>query len=139
MRFAAGVLSILFQMRFIGLEGLQPVLARCSCCQTELNELAQQYFCIDLNRGGVVCNRCPPDRQRSLRLSRGTLRQLEWIAGGDLDRALRVKFTASAVAEATAFLEAFGPYHMGRRPKSLKILQHIRGTTSASVSQHPEH
>jgi DNA repair protein RecO (recombination protein O) len=137
MRFAAEVLSIVFQMRFIGLEGLQPVLARCSCCQTELNELVQQYFCIDLNRGGVVCDRCPPDRHRGLRLSRGTLRQLEWIAGGDLARALRVKFTASAIAEATAFLEAFGPYHMGRRPKSLKILQQVRGRISTSASQSP--
>jgi DNA repair protein RecO (recombination protein O) len=135
MRFSAEVLSILFQMRFIGQEGLQPVLARCSCCQTGLNEMAQQYFCIDLNRGGVVCDQCPSDRQRHLRLSRGTLRQLEWIAGGDLAKALRVKFTAPAIAEATAFLEAFVPYHMGRRPKSLKILQQIRGRISTTVSQ----
>jgi DNA repair protein RecO (recombination protein O) len=133
MRFSAEVLSILFQMRFIGLEGLQPVLARCSCCQTELKELAQQYFCIDLERGGVVCDQCPLERQRELRLSKGTLRQLEWIAGGDLERALRVKFTLPAIAEATAFLEAFGPYHMGRRPKSLKILQQIRGRITTFV------
>jgi DNA repair protein RecO (recombination protein O) len=133
MRFSAEVLSILFQMRFIGQEGLQPVLARCSCCQTELNEMAQQYFCIDLNRGGVVCDQCPVDRQRHLRLSKGTLRQLEWVAGGDLARALRVKFTAPAIAEATAFLESFVPYHLGRKLKSLKILQQIRGRVTTSI------
>jgi DNA repair protein RecO (recombination protein O) len=127
MRFTAEVLSILFQMRFIGQEGLQPVLTRCSCCQTALNEVAQQYFCIDLNRGGVVCDQCPTDRQRHLQLAKGTLRQLEWVAGGDLAKALRAKFTAPAIAEATAFLEAFVPYHLGRKIKSLKILQQIRG------------
>lgn len=134
-RFAAEVLSILFQMRFVGQEGWQPVLARCSCCQTELNAMAQQSFSIDLNRGGVVCDQCSPDRQSRLRLSRGTLRQLEWMAGGDLAKALRVKLTAPAIAEATAFLEAFVPFHMGRRLKSLKILQQIRGSMSTCVPQ----
>ena len=133
-RFPAEVLSILFQMRFIGQEGLQPVLERCSCCRTKLDEMAQQYFCIDLNRGGVVCDQCPPDRHKHLRLSKGTLRQLEWIAGGDLAKALRARFSAPAIAEATAFLESFVPYHMGRRPKSLKILQQIRPGMSPAPS-----
>lgn len=131
-RFPPEVLSIVFQMRFIGQEGLQPVLARCSCCQTELDEVAQQYFCIDLNRGGVVCDQCPSDRQRHLRLSKGTLRQLEWVAGGELAKALRAKFTTPAIAEATAFLESFVPYHLGRKLKSLKILQQIRGQMSTA-------
>lgn len=120
------VLSILFQMRFIGQEGLQPVLARCSCCQTDLNEMDQQAFCIDLKRGGVVCGQCPSNGQSHLQLAKGTLRQLEWISGGDLSKAMRARFTVSAIAEATAFLELFVPYHIGRRPKSLKILQQVR-------------
>ena len=133
---AAQTLSVLFQMRFVGLEGLQPVLARCSCCQTDVQALTQQYFCIDLNQGGVVCDQCPPDRHGHLRLSKGTLRQVEWIAEGVLGKALRAKFTAPAIAEATAFLESFVPYHLGRRPKSLKILQHVRGQRSPTAKPH---
>jgi DNA repair protein RecO (recombination protein O) len=127
--FPAEALSVLFQMRFVGQEGLRPVLARCSCCQTDILAMSQQYFCIDLNKGGVVCDQCPPDSQRHLRLSKGTLKQLEWIAGGELTKALRARFTSRAIVEATAFLESFVPYHIGRRPKSLKILQQIRKKT----------
>jgi DNA repair protein RecO (recombination protein O) len=49
-----------------------------------------------------------------------------------LAKALRAKFTAPAIAEATAFLEAFVPYHLGRKIKSLKILQQIRGRMTTS-------
>jgi DNA repair protein RecO (recombination protein O) len=120
------MLSVLFQMRFIGQEGLQPVLARCACCQTGIDHLVQDDFCVDLARGGVVCNQCPPGGHRGLRLSKGTLKQLLWIADGDLVQAIRARFSSQALAEARAFLEAFVPYHIGRVPKSLRILQQIR-------------
>lgn len=123
----AAMLNVLFQMRFIGHEGLQPVLERCSCCQSDIETLAQNQFCVDLGRGGVVCNRCSSAAHGHLHLSKGTLKQLQWIAAGDLAKARRMRFSAQAIAEATAFLEAFIPYHIGKKPKSLKFLQQIRG------------
>jgi DNA repair protein RecO (recombination protein O) len=125
-RIVPDMLSVLFQMRFIGQEGLHPVLARCSCCQTGIDHLVQDDFCVDLAKGGVVCNQCPPGGHRGLRLSKGTLKQLLWIADGDLVQAMRARFSNQALAEARAFLEAFVPYHIGRVPKSLRILQQIR-------------
>ena len=83
---APDMLSILFQMRFIGQEGFQPMLARCACCQTGIDQLAQDDFCVDLGKGGVVCNQCPPEGHRGLRLSKGTLKQLLWIADGGCNR-----------------------------------------------------
>lgn len=122
----AGMLSILFQMRFIGHEGLQPVMERCSCCQSDIESLTQNQFCVDLGQGGVVCNQCPSGTRGHLHLSKGTLKQLQWIAGGDLAKAKRMRFSGQAMAEATAFLEAFVPYHIGKKPKSLRFLQQIR-------------
>ncbi len=123
---APDLLSILFQMRFIGQEGLQPILERCTCCQKNIDHIFQHDFCVDLGQGGVVCNQCPSGGKRGLRLSKGTLKQLLWIADGDLTKAKRVRFSAKAMAEATAFLEAFVPYHIGKVPKSLRILQQTR-------------
>ncbi len=120
------MLSILFQMRFVGHEGLRPVLERCACCQCDIEAMSQNAFCVDLGKGGVVCNQCPSGSGGHLHLSRGTLKQLQWIADGDLTKARRARFTSSAVAEATRFLEAFVPYHIGRKLKSLKFLQSIR-------------
>jgi DNA repair protein RecO (recombination protein O) len=96
-RMACDLLSVLFQMRFIGQEGLRPILEQ-----------------------------CPTSAHGGLRLSKGTLKQLSWIVDGDLARARRIRFSARAMAEATAFLEAFVPYHIGKAPKSLRILQQTR-------------
>ncbi|MGD9364590.1 MAG: DNA repair protein RecO [Desulfobacteraceae bacterium] len=122
----AAFLSILFQMRFVGHEGLQPVLERCTCCQSPIEQLPQNSFCVDLGQGGVVCNHCPTGTHKHLRLSKGTLKQLLWISTGDLTKASRMRFSSRAMAEATAFMEAFMPYHIGRKPKSLGILQQVR-------------
>jgi DNA repair protein RecO (recombination protein O) len=122
---AAGI-SILFQMRFIGHEGLQPVLANCTCCQLDIEQLPQNDFCIDLRKGGVVCNHCPAEKSGHLHLSKGTLKQLQWINSGDLAKARRMRFSSRTLAEATAFLEAFVPYHIGKKPKSLRFLKQVR-------------
>ena len=122
----AALLNLLFQMRFIGQEGLRPVLEHCACCQTDVETLAQTQFCIDLKQGGIVCHQCPSPDARRLYLGKGTLKLLLWMVGGDLARALRVRFAARSLAEATAFVEAFVPYHLGRTPKSLAFLRQIR-------------
>jgi DNA repair protein RecO (recombination protein O) len=126
LRIAPDLLSILFQMRFIGQEGLRPILEHCACCQMDIDHISQHDFCVNLGQGGVVCNQCPTGEHGGLRLSKGTLKQLTWIVDGDLARARRVRFSARAMAEATAFLEAFVPYHIGKIPKSLRILQQTR-------------
>jgi DNA repair protein RecO (recombination protein O) len=128
---ASDLLSVLFQMRFIGQEGLRPILEHCACCQTDIDHLSQHDFCINLGQGGVICNQCPTGGQKGLRLSKGTLKQLSWIVDGDLARARRVRFSVRAMAEATAFLEAFVPYHIGKTPKSLRILQQTRNNRRA--------
>ena len=75
------MLSILFQMRFIGYEGFQPALESCSCCQSDIAPMAQDHFCVDLGKGGVVCDQCPPGPYgRRMHLSKGTLKQLLWAS-----------------------------------------------------------
>lgn len=122
----AAMVSILFQMRFVGHEGLQPVLEHCTCCQLEIEQLPQNHFCIDLGKGGVVCNHCPAGASGHLHLSKGTIKQLQWINSGNLAKAQRMRFSSRALAEATAFLEAFVPYHIGKKPRSLRFLKQVR-------------
>lgn len=123
---AAAALSILFQMRFIGQEGFTPVLECCACCDRRIETLPQQRFCIDLTRGGIVCQSCPMHGDGRLHLSRETLKHLQWMVGGSLTKARRVRLSPHALTEATHFLEAFVPYQIGRMPKSLVFLQQMR-------------
>jgi DNA repair protein RecO (recombination protein O) len=120
------VLSILFQMRLLTISGLCPNLSFCCTCHSDMVDAGQHAINIDLAKGGLVCESCSPYGSGHQCLSKGTIKQLQWLNTGDLEKASRMRFSASAVQEGLTFLEAFVPYHLGREPKSLKFLRRLR-------------
>ncbi len=122
------VLSILFQMRFLSLAGFRPNFDHCHACKTCLDQIRDAAVISEPSKGGIACPSCHPYGNKRLTISKGTLKQLIWTDREDLERAARVRFTPSALAEGLAFLEAFVPFHIGRTPKSLKVLRRIRKT-----------
>jgi DNA repair protein RecO (recombination protein O) len=126
------LLNLAFQMRFMALAGLCPNLNYCCVCRTDLEHIQTTVTGFDLPRGGLRCNHCDQTVEPGLCLSRGTIKQLQWIAEGDLARIARIRFSAAALHEAQHFLEAFVPYHLGREPRSLKFLRQIRPQSTAA-------
>ena len=126
-RISAEVLSLLFQMRFLTISGLRPNLRQCMICRRDLDTIETTKIAFDLKRGGLVCRNCVSAPSERVFLSKGTIKQLIWIEGGDLSRAKRIRFSTSALREGLCMLEAFVPYHLGRDPKSLSFLHQIRG------------
>jgi DNA repair protein RecO (recombination protein O) len=120
------VLSILFQMRFIAISGHSPNLMQCTICKTPLEEIKKRSIIFDLSKGGLVCENCSQNTSKKIVLSKGTIKQLLWIEKGDLKMAKRIRFAPQTLNEGLTFLEAFVPYHLGKEPKSLKILRQIR-------------
>ena len=122
-------LNIYFQMKFLNLTGLQPHLTSCCQCQIQIDCLLPGEVMVSIKDGGVVCCGCslPDSSNKKLALSKGTLKQLIWIAERHLPAAKRVRFSISALKETRDFLEAFVPYHVGRVPKSLKFIKRLRG------------
>lgn len=121
------VLSVLFQMRLLGLSGHRPNLEHCGVCRRTVDTVRPNRFGVDLAKGGIACPGCLPHAPEEPHLSKGTIKQLKWIADGDLHRAARIRFTPAAAAEALRFLECFVPYHLGRQPRSLNVLRQLRG------------
>jgi DNA repair protein RecO (recombination protein O) len=121
------VLSILFQMRFLSLSGLCPNLNHCCTCSIETDAAPRHRMNFDLSKGGVVCESCAPYGADERCLSRGTIKQLQWIDNGDIRKAARIRFSAQALKEGLQFLESFVPYHLGKEPRSLKFLRQLRG------------
>ena len=122
----AEALSILFQMRFLALSGHHPNLHHCSHCRTSLEMIDQDRLNFDIVRGGIRCNKCSSATAEGIHLTKGTIKQLLWVASGDLFKAARMRFTSGAIGEGLEFLEAFVPYHLGKQPRSLKFLRQIR-------------
>ena len=104
----------------------------CCVCRTALERFKVTAAGFDLPRGGVCCHDCDQAHDATLCLSRGTIKQLQWIAEGDLARVGRIRFSTAALNEAQHFLGAFVPYHLGREPRSLKFLRQIRPCASAA-------
>jgi len=121
------VLSILFQMRFLRVSGHSPNLERCVVCQRKMPLIRSDVLAVDVAKGGIACPGCLPSSVDAPRLAKGTVNQLLWVAGGGLNRAARMKFSPAAMVESLAFLERFVPHHLGRLPRSLKVLRQLRG------------
>jgi DNA repair protein RecO (recombination protein O) len=120
------VLSILFQMRFLSLAGFRPNFDHCHACKTCLDQIRHASVVSDPSKGGIACPTCGVPANGRLKISKGTLKQLMWTDSGDLERAARVRFAPAAIAEGLNFLESFVPYHIGKSPKSLKVLRAVR-------------
>ena len=120
------VLSILFQMRFLSIAGFRPNFDHCHTCKTNLDRIQCASVVSAPAKGGIICPTCGGMEGDRMRLSKGTLKQLMWTDSTDLDRATRVRFTATAISEGLSFLEVFVPYHIGKTPKSLKVLRLVR-------------
>lgn len=122
----AEVLSILFQMRFLSLAGFRPNFDHCHICKRCLDRIRHGALIPAPAKGGIVCPDCGASVNGRFRISKGTLKQLMWIDTEDLERAARMRFTPAATAEGLNFLETFVPYHIGKSPKSLKVLRTVR-------------
>jgi DNA repair protein RecO (recombination protein O) len=125
-RVPEAALSIVFQMRFLRLSGHSPNLDWCVVCRRKTADILSDVLVVDVAKGGIACPACLHLSSEVPHLTKGTIKQLLWVAGGDLRRAVRMKFSAAATAEGLMFLERFVPYHLGRQPRSLKVLRQLR-------------
>jgi DNA repair protein RecO (recombination protein O) len=119
-------LSLLFQIRFLSLSGYAPNLMECIKCRKKLEEIRESSVRFNLKEGGLVCGRCAVGNSDLMSLQKGTIKQLLWIEKGALKKIVRVRFTEQAIKESLPLLEAFTPYHLGKKPRSLSFLQQIR-------------
>ena len=129
-RLAPRTLSLLFQLRFMHLAGLGPQLGTCIDCGRDLSAMKPAGLGFDPARGALVCAGCGATGR--IRVSLGTIKQLIWIADGDLAKARRMRFSASALNEGEILLETFVPFHLGREPRSLQVLRQLRTAVPAA-------
>ena len=123
-----GVLSLLFQIRFMAISGFTPNLTGCGECDLSLDEIRQQNIIFDVKAGRLICNQClgTDGVVQGVCVSKGTLKQLSWMNTTDIRRADRIKFSLSSVREGERLLEGFIPCHIGKNLKSLMFLERIR-------------
>lgn len=122
----APVLSLTFQMKFLSIAGMLPHLTHCSRCKCEVPRITGNRIAFDIKTGRLSCSRCAGESVGEFLLTKGTVRQLQWMAGVPLEQVSRIRGHAQVIREGQAFLETFLPYHLGKKPKSLTFLEKIR-------------
>ncbi len=125
-KIAEELLSVFFQLKFLTLNGLSPNLGQCRNCGAPVEKTACNRLAFDFVKGGLQCPQCLSGSSGRLTLSKGVLKQLQWLNRSDWDTARRLMCTPQAMQESLDFIEAFVPFHTGRRLKSLRFLQQIR-------------
>lgn len=119
--------NIFFQMKFLAAAGITPRLSHCSGCGRPLDGLADHRLVFDSTSGRLLCRSCAPVQDRPLVLSKGTIKQLQWMTNADLRCCSRMRFTRQGLEEGGRFLECFVPVQLGRKPRSLDVLRQLQG------------
>lgn len=112
-----------FEMKFLELAGLRPVMDCCVMCRGSLPEKGGIPF--SPSKGGALCTICVSEADPVLYLSRGTLRSLEAAARMPWQKVERLSLSRSAARESGDALRAFIRFHLGRDLKSLRFIERM--------------
>lgn len=115
-----------FQLRLLGALGFAPETATCIRCAAAL---AGRPGWADLEAGGLACESCRPHRSDALGLEPDDVVNLQLLGA---ERGGAVRPAVFATASSARAVDAFVNYHLGKRPKSSRLLDDL-----ASVGAQP--
>ena len=113
----------IFELRLFSLLGYQPQFLSCTICGQEFS--LQDSYKFSIKRGGIVCSRCQARQPDLLPLSNGTIRIFQQAQTLALLKLNRIFFSQAEQEEGKLIFSKFLEYHIGRRPKSLDILEQL--------------
>ncbi|MCP4716610.1 MAG: DNA repair protein RecO, partial [Deltaproteobacteria bacterium] len=114
----------IFELRLFTLLGYQPQLQTCTACGSPFSIKAQYGFSI--KRGGLVCGPCIGQQTELMALSNGTIKIMQQAQSITLEKVSRIRFSEAAHTECKNVLKNFLEYHIGKKPKSLAVLEQLR-------------
>jgi DNA repair protein RecO (recombination protein O) len=108
-----------FELRLLGALGLAPVSGTCVRCDRSLDDAAAWA---DIEAGGLACAACRPHRADAFALEPDDVRNFRGLAAAAGDEVAAVTRATPAAARAA---DAFLTWHLGKRPKSSKLLDDL--------------
>ena len=84
-----------------------------------------EYVFMDNCGGGIICPACEPPLHNMLPISNGTIRLFQQARSLSLLKLSRLYFSRDSRDESHKLFTRFLEYHMGRRPRSLDVLEQL--------------
>lgn len=114
----------MFEIRMLSLYGYRPNMVRCGQCKRSLDDLTgPPVVSFSLQRGTVICDRCPKGGENLFPLSLGTARLIDRVSQAELTKLNRLRFTPQSLSESRELLPRFITHQLGKEFRSLKALR----------------
>ena len=114
------VLSWAFELSYLGMSGLGPVMDRCPICSDSIT--GGVYVA---SEGGVVCDDCAPPVGSAPDISPGTVRTVEAMRSFDLHRLERLRVSDASREEIRRLLRDHISYHLDVSLKSEGFVENL--------------
>jgi recombinational DNA repair protein (RecF pathway) len=111
-----------FQLRLLGILGFAPETAACVRCALAF---AGRSGWADLEAGGIACENCRPHQADALALEPADVLNFQALGA---ERGGPVRPALGATPATARAVDAFVNYHLGKRPKSSKLLDDLAST-----------
>lgn len=112
------LLTHAFEIRLMALLGYAPEL---TCCVSCGNQMGYENVWFSPSYGGILCSDCSR-KEDAIRVSVGTVRVLERLLYGDLDKLHILKLTDDMFRELDTILRKYIDYRLEKPLKSLEFL-----------------
>jgi DNA repair protein RecO (recombination protein O) len=111
-----------FELQLLDVLGYRPRLLECSTCSRAVRG-EKGWF--SFKWGGVVCAKCRESTHEVVPVSWQTLRAMEEVFHVPADELRQASFSHRARSESRDILPRYIQYHLGKRLKTLKVMEEI--------------
>lgn len=112
-----------YELSLLEIAGYRPELFRCVSCGEDLKPVDQFY---SIEAGGVLCEKCGPDRAHTHPLSLNALKVLRYLQTRPFEVVEQVTLSKRVHRESERLLFQTLTYHLERRLRSAAFLERLR-------------
>lgn len=114
-----------FELKFFLLCGYALQLKNCVICSKKFESESSAYY-LDINKGGVVCDKCKNKSENILKISIETWKILNMLADISIDKVGRLIVSNKAHDELENMINFFRMKYISKELKSLKFIRGIK-------------
>ncbi len=115
------MVAVWFGLKALSASGYRPVLDRCASCGSAYTAAGEIGF--DPAAGGVVCSNCG-DKGRTV--PAGAVEMMKFLQSADISKLRVVRPDRGLLREARSILGDYVGYHLGRTPRSSRVLESLQ-------------
>lgn len=101
-------------------------LSHCSQCHKKIETLNSLSNILSLESGGILCEKCNPTSQQTIKISKNTIKLLLYIEGHELNEYSKITFDKKISNELTTIINTYLNHIYQREFKSSKFIKDVK-------------